>query len=108
MYVSKLIPKYWAETFRVPLRVSEFTMSDGKTLTSRWADEIDDDDFIVVPTTHEKEKPRKDRAQKDRFQEPPVSKDGERIKTVAEIITDPDTGKKSKITRTFRIERKLG
>jgi len=61
------------------------------TETSRWADEVDDDDYGIdssVPARQEVQ-----------------LKEGERM--VAEIKTDPDTGKKSKILRTFRLEKKL-
>jgi len=57
----------------------------------RWADEIDDeDDFgndISIPSQEV------------------TTKDGER--SVSEIKVDPDTGKKTKIIRTFKLEKKL-
>jgi len=57
-------------------------------MTSRWADEIEDeDDQIIAPP-----------------QEVQV-KDGERM--VTEIVVDPDTGKKKKIIRTFKLEKKF-
>jgi len=55
-------------------------------MTSRWADEIDEEDEQHIPQDI-------------------VLKDGERM--VADIITDPDTGKKKKITRTFKLEKKF-
>jgi translation initiation factor 3 subunit G len=55
-------------------------------MTSRWADEIDEEDEQHAPQDI-------------------VLKDGERM--VAEITTDPDTGKKKKITRTFKLEKKF-
>lgn len=57
----------------------------------RWADEVDDDDYgtdLSIPAQQEV-----------------VLKDGERI--VAEIKVDPESGKKSKVVRTFRLEKKL-
>ena len=59
---------------------------------SRWADEVDDEEYgegLSIPTQQEV-----------------IVKDGER--KVAEIKVDPDTGKKIKIVRTFRLEKKLG
>lgn len=56
-------------------------------MTSRWADEIDDEDEQHIPQEIQ-------------------LKDGERM--VAEITTDPDTGKKKKIIRTFKLEKKFG
>jgi len=55
-------------------------------MTSRWADELDEEDEQHIPQDI-------------------VLKDGERM--VAEITTDPDTGKKKKITRTFKLEKKF-
>jgi len=61
-------------------------------MTSRWADEVDDEDYggdmVVIPTQQEV-----------------TTRDGERI--VAEIRVDPETGKKTKISRTFKLEKKL-
>ena len=56
-------------------------------MTSRWADEIDEEDEQHIPQDI-------------------VLKDGERM--VAEITTDPESGKKKKITRTFKLEKKFG
>jgi len=58
--------------------------------TSRWADELDDDDDVVGLPAAPAEI---------------ALKDGERL--VAEIVVDPDSGKKKKITRTFKLEKKL-
>jgi len=58
------------------------------TSTSRWADEIEDDEEPTITLTAE-----------------PISKDGER--QVVEIVVDPDTGRKKKIIRTFRLEKKF-
>jgi len=55
-------------------------------MTSRWADEIDDEDEQHIPQEIQ-------------------LKDGERM--VAEITTDPETGKKKKIIRTFKLEKKF-
>jgi len=56
---------------------------------SRWADEIEDDeDEDLIPEKKEI-----------------VTKGGERI--VSEIRHDPDTGKKIKVTRTFKQEKKM-
>jgi len=66
---------------------------------SRWADEIDDDDFGL-----ENEQPvsQKEIGGKPDFLRP---REGERI--VTEVKADPDTGKKYQIHRTFRLEKKL-
>jgi len=65
-------------------------MADDLKLTSRWADEIDDeDDQFVAPPPQEV-----------------LVKDGERM--VTEIVVDPDTGKKKRIIRTFKLEKKFG
>jgi len=65
-------------------------MENSKTNTvSRWADEIEDDeDEVLIPAKKEI-----------------VTKAGERI--VSEIRNDPDTGKKIKVTRTFKQEKKM-
>jgi len=66
-------------------------MADTQVMGSRWADEIDDEDY-EIPTS----------------QQPVVhhaAKEGERV--VTEIRVDPDTGKKQKVLRTFKIEKKL-
>lgn len=64
-------------------------MADTK-MSTRWADEIDEDEYgsDVVPEKQEV-----------------VTKGGERI--VSEFKTDAETGKKIKITRTFKLEKKL-
>jgi len=63
---------------------------DSKLPTSRWADEIDDEDDIVsTPVAHAEI----------------VLKEGERM--VSEFVVDPETGKKKKITRTFKLEKKF-
>jgi len=62
--------------------------------SSRWADEIEDDDY--VPTISESAKEKETKL---------IPKDGERI--VTEIKIDPDSGKKTKIFRTFRLEKQL-
>ncbi|CAL8069978.1 unnamed protein product [Orchesella dallaii] len=65
---------------------------------SRWADEIDDDDFIDdQPVAKENLIPGK-----QDFLRP---KEGERI--VTEVKTDPESGKRYQIHRTFRLEKKL-
>lgn len=64
--------------------------------SSRWADEIDEDEFVPTTTVEVKEKK----------QPLGVPKEDERI--VTEIKTDPDTGKKVKVYRTFRLEKQLG
>jgi len=58
-------------------------------MSSRWADEIEDDEFGGDYSES-----------KDA-----VTKEGERMAT--EYRTDPDTGKKTKIIRTFKLEKKL-
>ncbi|CAG7729589.1 unnamed protein product [Allacma fusca] len=65
-------------------------MGETNQMSSRWADEIDDDEYgtEIAPTSQEV-----------------TIKDGERI--VAEIKVDPDTGKKTKIIRTFKLEKKF-
>jgi translation initiation factor 3 subunit G len=66
-------------------------MAETSQMSSRWADEIDDDEYgtdISVQPSQEV-----------------TVKDGERI--VAEIKVDPDTGKKTKIIRTFKLEKKF-
>ncbi len=63
-------------------------MSGVTKFTSNWADEIDDEDEIISAPQEV------------------VVKGGERM--VSEIVVDPDTGAKKKITRTFRLEKKLG
>lgn len=62
-------------------------------MSSRWADEIDDDEFTSSVEV------------KDKKPALGVPKEDERI--VTEIKTDPDTGKKVKIYRTFRLEKQL-
>lgn len=70
---------------------------DGLKSSSRWADEIDDDEFTPTTATVEV---------KEKKQPIGVPKEDERI--VTEIKIDPDSGKKSKIFRTFRLEKQLG
>ena len=57
--------------------------------TSNWAAEMEDEDEHISSSPQEV-----------------VVKDGERM--VSEIVVDPDTGKKKKIIRTFKLEKKLG
>jgi len=57
-------------------------------MTSRWADEIEDEDDQIIAPPQEI-----------------LVKDGERM--VTEIVVDPDTGKKKKIIRTFKLEKKF-
>lgn len=67
---------------------------------SRWADEIDDDDFDLEPgTVGQKENLVPGKAD---FLRP---KEGERIVTEVKIDSE---GKKCQIHRTFRLEKKLG
>jgi len=70
---------------------------DGIKSASRWADEIDDDEFGSSTTATVEVKEKK--------QPLGVPKEDERIDTVIKI--DPETGKKSKIYRTFRLEKQL-
>lgn len=67
---------------------------------SRWADEIDDEDFIDNDTPSYSSTAA---TQKDNFLRP---KEGERI--VTEVKIEPDTGKKVQVHRTFRLEKKFG
>ncbi len=60
-----------------------------KFQTSNWADEIEDEDDDIISAPQEV-----------------IVKDGERM--VSEIIVDPDSGKKKKIIKTFKLEKKLG
>jgi len=69
-------------------------------MQSRWADEIDDDDFGFeneAPASKQEVK-----GGKPDFLRP---REGERI--VTELKADPETGKKYQIHRTFRLEKKL-
>ncbi len=68
-------------------------MSGGTKVTSNWADEIEDDEEHV--THHPLPAPQE-----------VLVKDGER--RVSELVIDPESGKKKKIIRTFRLEKKLG
>lgn len=68
-----------------------------KNQPARWADEIEDDDF--APTISEPKV-------KETKVAPPKPRDGERI--VIEIKVDPESGKKTKIFKTFRLEKQLG
>jgi len=63
-------------------------------MTSRWADEIEDDDYTPTTPTVVQEVNKH------------IPKDDERI--VTEIKIDPDSGKKMQIFRTFRLEKQLG
>lgn len=67
---------------------------------SRWADEIDDEDFDIEPGTGGQKDIVPGKAD---FLRP---KEGERI--VTEVKIDQETGKKCQIHRTFRLEKKLG
>jgi len=69
---------------------------DAMKSSSRWADEIDEDEFGPATTVEVK---------KEKKQPIGVPKENERIDTVIKI--DPETGKKSKIYRTFRLEKQL-
>jgi len=64
-------------------------MTGSTKFTSNWADEIEDEDETVISAPQEI-----------------LVKDGERL--VSELVIDPETGKKKKIIRTFRLEKKLG
>jgi len=68
---------------------------DALKSSSRWADEIDEDDFSTpsVPEVKEKKQPLG------------IPKEDEKI--VTEIKIDPESGKKTKIYRTFRLEKQL-
>jgi len=57
-------------------------------MSSRWADEIEDEDEDLVPEKQEV-----------------VTKGGDRI--VTEFRNDAETGKKIKVTRTFKLEKKM-
>jgi len=59
---------------------------------SRWADEIDDEDYETTTTAVP-------------AREEVSAKDGEKV--VVEIRVDPDTGKKQKVLKTLRTEKKL-
>ena len=56
-----------------------------------WADQIDEDEYGLEPIPPPAQE---------------VTKDGDRI--VTEIRVDPDTGKKVKVIRTYRKEKKFG
>lgn len=71
---------------------------DAMKSSSRWADEIDEDEFGPATTTVEVKKEKK--------QPLGIPKENERIDTVIKI--DPESGKKSKIYRTFLLEKQLG
>jgi len=58
-------------------------------MTSRWADEIDDEDDQYISAAPQEV----------------LVKDGERM--VTEVVVDPDTGRKKKIIRTFKLEKKF-
>nr|QBH74187.1 eukaryotic translation initiation factor 3 subunit G [Isotomurus palustris] len=61
--------------------------------SSRWADEIEDEDYVPATPTAVQEVNKH------------IPKDDERI--VTEIKVDPDSGKKMQIFRTFRLEKQL-
>lgn len=69
---------------------------------SRWADEIDDEDFELEPGTGVQQKENQVQGKQDYLR----PKEGERI--VTEVKVDPDTGRRCQIHRTFRLEKKLG
>jgi len=72
--------------------------------SSRWADEIDDDDVFMPNKVTPTPGPPKVEAKKEK-KEKPVPKENERIDLVIKV--DPQTGKKTEIYRTFRIEKQL-
>jgi len=82
----------------------------GRKSTSRWADEVDDDDFPPSPTPSPVPPPSpgpssgKKKVRKEKKSEP-VAQENERIDVVIKV--DPVTGRKVKVTRTFRLEKQM-
>lgn len=96
--------------------------------SSRWADEVDDDDeyFPLSPITPipspiptpspggsgkktKKEKKRELRESKEALAKEPVlgvAGEDERVEIVVKV--DPTTGRRTKIYRTFRLEKQMG